>query len=294
MQLWVGTSGFSYPDWVGTFYPAGLRPGHMLRFYARHFPLVELNFSFYRVPTADQLRHMADQVPAGFQFLVKLPRTLTHEARPDDLPAFRAAADALRQRGQLSALLAQLPQSVHAGPEPRRWLEHLRAELAGFPLAVEFRHRSWARADVSSWLRRQDIILVAVDVPDIPRLYPRGLDRSGPTVYVRFHSRRADHWYASDKLRYDYDYSDAELSEWVTALADEAQHIDRAYLLFNNCQRSHAVVNAQRMRQLLEKLGPGAQVVRPVAPVGPQRRTLFDDAGPEAAGDGRLPWQSET
>ena len=93
MQVWIGTSGYSYPDWVGDFYPAGTRDSQMLAHYCRHFPLVELNFTFYRPPTARMLGHLADKTPPGFQFLVKLPRTLSHDEDPRDLAGFRQAAE---------------------------------------------------------------------------------------------------------------------------------------------------------------------------------------------------------
>src|SRR5689334_14212259 len=115
MHVWIGTSGYSYPDWVGGFYPAGTRPGKMLAYYSRVFPLVELNFTFYRPPTADMLARLAAQTPAGFRFLVKIPRTLSHEQSPRDLPGFRLAVAELERRGQLSGLLCQFPQATHHG-----------------------------------------------------------------------------------------------------------------------------------------------------------------------------------
>lgn len=78
MKVWIGTSGYSYPDWVGSFYPPGTRPNRMLAHYAQHFPLVELNFTFYRPPTPEMLAKLADRAPAGFQFLVKLPQSISH------------------------------------------------------------------------------------------------------------------------------------------------------------------------------------------------------------------------
>ena len=177
----------------------------------------------------------------------------------------------LQRHGKLLGLLCQLPQAVHHDETSRRWLEMLARELAGFPLAVEFRHRSWLRPDIPAWLQDHRMGLVAVDVPDIPALYPRGLVREGPCVYVRFHSRAADRWYTDDASRYDYRYTDDELAEWIRALA--AEPAERTLLLFNNCQRTQAALNARRMRELLAKLAPQLDVVEPVAPV---ERMLFD------------------
>jgi uncharacterized protein YecE (DUF72 family) len=271
MQVWTGTSGYSYSDWVGSFYPPGTRPGRMLSYYCRQFPLVELNFTFYRLPTANMLTRLAEQTPAEFQFLVKLPRTLSHDKDLTDLAAFRQAAFALAgqgERGRLLGLLCQLPQATHDRPEHRAWIERLAHELSGLRLAVEFRHRSWFNPEVPAWLGDHDIDLVSVDAPDLPGLYPRGLVRSTSTVYVRFHSRNARNWYRSDKERYDFDYTDELLSEWIDDLGRTAQDTDRVLLLFNNCARSQAAANAQRMQKLLSQARPEMAVVQPF--VSPQ------------------------
>ena len=271
MAIWIGTSGYSYPDWVGGFYPCGTRSNQMLGWYSRYFPLVELNFSYYQVPTAGHLGRLARQTPDGFQFLVKLHRSLSHHHDRRELPRFREAVAELRRQGKLLGLLCQLPQAIHHDEKSRRWLEMLAGELAGFPLAVEFRHRSWFRPDVPVWLRDHGMDLVAVDVPDIPALYPRGLVRSDRTVYVRWHSRAADKWYTDDASRYDYHYSDDELADWIRALA--AEPAERSLLLFNNCQRTQAAHNARRMQELLAKLAPHLEVVEPFAA---KERSLFD------------------
>ena len=113
MNIWLGTSGYSYKDWVGEFYPEGTGAAKMLPYYARHFPLVELNFSFYRVPAPETLRKMAEQTPPGFQFVVKVPQTISHEESARDIPQFRRALEELHKRGRLLGLLHQMPQAIH-------------------------------------------------------------------------------------------------------------------------------------------------------------------------------------
>jgi uncharacterized protein YecE (DUF72 family) len=278
MNVWVGTSGFSYPEWAGKFYPRGTKPGHQLSFYAQQFPLVELNFTFYRPPTAAMLERLADQTPHGFRFIVKLPQTISHEESGKDLPGFRKAVEALRRRDQLLGLLCQLPQSIHHGKKHLDWLGMLSRELAGLHLAVEFRHRSWARPDVTEWLGERDVDLVAVDVPTIRGLYPRGLVQSTDRIYVRFHSRNAVNWYLGDKERYDYHYPDADLVEWLTAIRQREERTRSAYLLLNNCRGAQAVDNARRIRELLPRVAPELEVVEPFgeAATGPRQRTLFE------------------
>jgi uncharacterized protein YecE (DUF72 family) len=276
MHVWVGTSGFSYSDWVGPFYPAGTRPERMLAYYCRRFPLVELNFSFYRLPTRLQLARLAEQTPAGFQFLVKVPRTISHEQDPGELAAFRLAVDELKARNRLLGVLAQFPQAFHNRLENREWLADVTAELAPYSPAVEFRHPSWFGPKVRTWLGERNVDLVAVDAPDLPGLYPSGLVQSTARVYVRFHSRNAAKWYQSDKQRYDYSYTDEEMTEWLTALSGAAARTERALLLFNNCHRSQAVQNARRMQELLAGLGDELELIPPPAAPEMEQRLLFD------------------
>jgi uncharacterized protein YecE (DUF72 family) len=277
MHVWIGTSGYSYPDWVGDggLYPAGTRPGKMLTYYSRVFPLVELNFTFYRPPTADMLARLAAQTPPGFQFLVKIPRTLSHEQSPRDLPGFRLAVAELEKRGRLLGLLCQFPQATHHSRPALRWVETLSRELAGLRLGVEFRHRSWARPDLPGWLAERGLDLVAVDVPDIPALFPRGWVQSTPRAYVRLHSRNAGNWYDGGAERYDYGYSDEELSSWVDA-ALRAEGTEEALFLFNNCHGGRAAADARRVRTLLAERAPQLRVAEPFAAPPPAQRSLFD------------------
>lgn len=277
MHVWVGTSGYSYQDWVGDFYPEGTRPGGMLTEYARHFPLVELNYTFYRPPTRSQLLRLADKAPPGFQFLVKLPRTISHAHSPLDLAGFRHATEGLAARGQLAGLLAQFPQAMHCTRPACDWVATLANELNHLRLAVEFRHHSWHRAGLPSWLAEKGLDLVAVDVPDLPGLFPRGWVQSSPTAYIRLHSRDAGKWYKGDGERYDYQYSDAELSGWIGEIASHAAAggVERTLLLFNNCQRSQAALNARRMIALLGTQAPQLNLVGPFVAPQPVQMTLF-------------------
>jgi uncharacterized protein YecE (DUF72 family) len=248
----------------------------MLEHYARHFPLVELNFTFYRPPTRAMLLRLAGKAPAGFQFLVKLPQSISHRESPLDLPGFRHAVEGLAERSQLAGLLCQLPQATHCTRRACDWISTLAGELGHLRLAVEFRHRSWHRRGLPDWLAEKGIDLVAVDAPDVPALFPSGWRQSGQTAYVRLHSRDAGKWYRSGEERYDYDYSDAELGEWVEEVARRHAEggTERALFLFNNCARGQAAVNAQRMQALLGTQAPQLNLVGPNA-CAPVQRTLF-------------------
>ena len=277
MHIWVGTSGYSYPDWTGSFYPPGLRPEKRLAHYCRFFPLVELNFTFYRPPTAAVLARFADGTPPGFQFLVKVPHSISHEQSRRDLPGLRPALAPLEQRGKLAGLLCQFPQSAHYDGRTRGWLRTLATEFAGLRAAVEFRHRSWARPDVPLWLAEHGMGLVAVDVPYLRGLYPRGWVQAGTRAYVRFHSRVAANWYEGDKERYDFLYSDADLNEWIDEAAGaQAAGTQETLFLFNNCHRGQAVVNARRMQELIARRAPQLELVPSFGAPPSVQRSLFE------------------
>jgi uncharacterized protein YecE (DUF72 family) len=124
------------------------------------------------------------------------------------------------------------------------------------------------------WLAEHGLDLVAVDVPNIQSLYPRGWVQAGPRAYVRLHSRNAANWYKGGKERYDYDYDDATLSEWVHAAA--TSEAEQALFLFNNCYRSQATRNARRMQALFAKQAPQANLVLPFSSRPPVQPSLFE------------------
>jgi uncharacterized protein YecE (DUF72 family) len=249
----------------------------MLAYYATHFPLVELNFTYYRLPTPQDLDRQLKKAPAGFQFLVKLHQSFTHDDDWAQVGAFQSAISVLANAGSLAGLLCQYPQRFHRTTANEDRLVGLAEKFPGHTYAVEFRHQSWAGPEVLDWLGRQGIVAVSVDAPAIANLYPSGLVQSNRLIYVRFHSRRASSWYEGDKERYDYDYHDDELREWRDALVARRHAADKALLLFNNCRRSHAAENARRMGELLAEAGCGGNVVGPFAqaPPGDQQRRLF-------------------
>jgi uncharacterized protein YecE (DUF72 family) len=163
VNILVGTSGWSYKEWKGSFYPAKLPAEEMLRFYAGRFPTVEVNNSFYRIPAERVLAGWADQVPQRFRFVLKASRRITHNNRLNDedgsLGYFLRAINPLGER--LGPTLFQLPPTFKLDLDrlqrfldqlPRRW-----------PAAVEFRHDSWFDERVYDLLRARGVALVAVD-----------------------------------------------------------------------------------------------------------------------------------
>jgi uncharacterized protein YecE (DUF72 family) len=261
-RLLVGTSGYSYPEWVAAgFYPPGTQSSGMLAAYARTFSVAELNYTWYRMPAADAVERMRQKVPQGFRFTAKLTRTLTHEIEPDQwraqAAAYRAGIAPLHQARQLTAVLVQFPPQFRREREQRLYLAALLEELQGLPLAVEFRHASWVSERVFDELARRRITLVAVDMPGLPGLFPPLEVVTNPDLfYVRFHGRNTKGWRSGDmQKQFDYDYSAAELNEWVTEQIETMAHQARLGLIFfNNHVRAQAPRNAlQLMDQLVQR-----------------------------------------
>jgi uncharacterized protein YecE (DUF72 family) len=176
-RILVGTSGYAYSEWVDAgFYPPGTGSARMLIHYAGVFPVSEINYTWYQMPKAAAMDRMRRRVSEDFRFAAKLTRTLTHEVDPGNWPAqadrYREGIAPLVQSGQLLAVLVQLPPFFRRNPHNRRYLARLLDALAGLPLAVEFRHRSWAADRVFAALRERRVALVCVDAPEIEDLFP--------------------------------------------------------------------------------------------------------------------------
>lgn len=270
-RILVGTSGYSYKDWVGPYYPKGTPSADFLTHYARDFPITELNFSYYRMPEAGMLDRLLSKTPEGFRFVVKAHRSITHErvaTWKDDVRRFAAALAPLWEAGSLSGVLLQFPYSFHYTAQNRRYLAALSEELAPAlekhdaagpdaadpALYVEYRNREWQRESVYEEMRTRNLPIV---ITDMPRL--RGLPLPDPIVtadraYLRFHGRNAEMWWEGDnRSRYDYLYSEAELTEWVGPIRAVADRVSELVVMFNNHANAQAVVNAKGLAGLLSQ-----------------------------------------
>jgi len=257
MAILIGTSGFQFPDWVGIFYPENLPRRDWLAFYATHFDTLEVNFTFYSMPGERALAGMVKSVPEGFLFCVKLHNHFTHEAPEsgvfdaDAARRFRSALKAMLEENRLGCLLAQFPNSFRDRPKNRRYLADLRHAFSGMPFAVEFRHVSWQKEEVFDHLALLDAAYVCVDLPRILGLPDRRARFTAEPAYIRLHSRNGKNWYKGEKLRYDYNYTESELEEWVGKALELSRRAKRVFFFFNNCYRASAVLNALTFRRML-------------------------------------------
>ena len=236
----IGTSGWHYEHWRGLFYPQGLPKAQWLDFYARHFTTVELNNSFYRLPTEKAFTSWRESTPDGFLYAVKVSRFITHIKRlkgvDEALDNFLVRARILEDK--LGPLLYQLPPNM---PRNDKVLESFLAILPpGLCHVFEFRHESWLDDEVFALLRRYNAGLCVFDMPDLAC----PLVVTADSAYIRFHG--------SSGLYSSY-YSDEELSDWAGKIYHLGQGLKAIYIYFNNDAQAFAVRNARTLaRQLVE------------------------------------------
>jgi uncharacterized protein YecE (DUF72 family) len=259
MTVRIGTSGFSFDDWVGSVYPEDLPKRDWLVYYAREFSTCELNFSYYRIPDARTLNQIAAKVPHGFLFSIKAYRGITHEREDPDplMDRFSSALAPLIDQEKLACVLAQFPYSFHANPTNRDYLKRVREGFSDLPVVVEFRSREWISGRTFDALKALDLGFCCVDQPRFRSLVPPVAVATGPVAYVRFHGRNRAKWWEHDEAweRYDYNYSDAELMEWVPKIRDLDQEAPLTLIYMNNHWQGQAVDSARQLRTLMEKAG---------------------------------------
>jgi uncharacterized protein YecE (DUF72 family) len=274
-ELLIGTSGWSYNEWTGVFYPSSST--NKLSFYSKVYGTVEVDSSFYAYPSKGLVLGWARYTPANFVFSIKLPRLLTHEKKLDlgkgvesDLIRFLSLLKPLIATGKLGPVLVQLPPSFSLESD----FEKLKGFLGRAPedvkFAVEFRHPSWLREEVWSFLRGKNVANVIVDEP----LLPPDTVVTADFAFVRWHGRGGRPWY-------DYRYSEKELASWVPKVTEVASRVKKTYGYFNNHFRGFAVENSLKMMEMLGVSNVQQQEAR-------ARATRFIETGGKDEGDGSI------
>lgn len=273
MLIYIGTSGYSYADWRGPFYPQGMAEKDFLAFYAGEFPFTELNFTYYQMPKARILSNLARKAPAGFLFTVKAHQSLTHsrDGGKEGFAAFREALQPLVADGRLGAVLFQFPYSFHWKKGSADYLKQVREGMGDLPVVVEFRHPSWAAEEAAALLARESLSPAAIDGPSDAGMLKTLLQPVGPVGYLRFHGRNSAKWWVHEHAheRYDYLYSKEELAEWLPGIFALSNHLGVLFVAFNNHFLSKAVLNARMFRDMLTE-----KDLSPVPPPGGQQTRL--------------------
>jgi uncharacterized protein YecE (DUF72 family) len=235
-MILVGTSGYNYPEWKGSFYPADLPAAKFLPYYASKFPTVEINYTFYRMPTPKLIAGWRAQVAPEFRFTLKAPKRITHDRRlraaevQEPLQGFIAAAAELGP--QLGALLFQLP------PNFKKDLVVLNEFLALLPpkvtAAFEFRHDSWLDEHVYDLLRSRNVALCIADSDT----------RHTPLVSTAS--------YAYLRLR-DEGYEDADLVRWTSTARALSEQASEVFVYFKHEDEGKGAAFGQQMMRLLQR-----------------------------------------
>lgn len=274
----IGTSGFSFPDWKGTVYPARLSNKEMLSYYAYtlKFDTVEINFTYYTLPNPGHMEIISDKVPEDFEFVVKGYKGITHDPfdnRLETLPtkedierslhAFSHALTPLRNSNKLGAVLFQFPVFFSYNHRNRDYILFCKDQLKDSQLVIEFRNKDWARDETFSFLRENNLGYCAVDEPKLPRLMPFINEVTSSFGYMRFHGRNP-HWFNSPvSERYNYFYSDEELKEFVPEAEKMGSKAQKVYTFFNNCHAGFALRNALSFKRMLGSGGKDLEGILP-------------------------------
>ena len=259
----VGTSGFSFPDWKGTVYPPHIREKDMLSFYEKElgFNALEVNFTYYSLPSQKSFEAMSQKTSEGFEFVVKAFKGMTHEIQDRETGAmidnqetfekFKYSLLPLIEKSKLAAVLAQFPYGFFPNRQNLDYLQRFKGEMMDIPLVFEFRNQTWLKEETFQFLKRNDIGYCIVDEPKLPKLMPYLPKATSEIGYFRLHGRNPNWFNVPSSVRYDYLYSEEELKAFVPDIKDISPKTSKTLVFFNNCHAGSAAKNAAQMEKLL-------------------------------------------
>ena len=253
-NLFLGTSGYSFPDWLNTFYPSRIRKKDWLRYYALNFNSVEINSTYYRILSEKSTAGMVNAVPDNFFFSVKLHSSMTHSRDADKTrwKEFHTMLTPFIDSKKMGVVLAQFPWSFPLEEKSFSHLITIKNNLHGMNLVAEFRHKKWYQQSVLQRVKELGFSHASVDLPDLPGLPTTDLIEESKVAYLRFHGRNEKEWWGNTQMRYDYQYSDDQLSVWAEKLRSLSGNVKSCYVFFNNCHMGKAALNAKDMQRLME------------------------------------------
>lgn len=254
VDYYIGTMGFSYRDWVGTFYPTGVGARDYLSYYSRIFNAVEIDSTFYGIPKSSAVNRWRDQTPSDFKICLKVPRSITHESAlvdvENEMAVFLESIDGLGDK--LGVILIQFPPSFDNsnGEVLSSFLEHL-PEAENF--AVEFRHPSWYSSQTAQLLASQGICWAATEYPGVPK----EVDLTTNFLFVRLvgeHGRFHNHNREQIDVR-------PQINKWWDWIRSQADQVQAVYVFFNDDYSGYAPATANRLKALI-----GLPVIKPDIP----------------------------
>ncbi|HOL32242.1 MAG TPA: DUF72 domain-containing protein [Anaerohalosphaeraceae bacterium] len=252
----IGVAGWSYPDWQGIVYPAGLKDP--LGYLCRYVDCIEINSTFYRQPEEKSCRGWLQrtQTKPDFFFTAKLHRDFSHEGRiePDMVRQFHRGLAPLLEAGKLRHLLIQFRYDFDDRDGHRDHLQKLAEQFGGqFSIVVEVRHRSWEKADALNFLKDLGVIVANIDYPVGRDSFNLQTCAVGTTGYFRLHGRNAEKWFSKSTRdeTYDYYYSTQELAEIQDRIRKLMALYPSVVVITNNHYRGSEVANALELKAAL-------------------------------------------
>lgn len=263
-DILIGTSGYDHPELKGSFYPKDLPRKDFLSFYSTKFNALELNSTFYGMPTAERITSIYERSGGRLKFSIKLNQLLTHQIGRDwrdQAELFKAAMKPVLEKQALATVLVQFPESFQYTKENRFYLSELLKVLYPLPCVVEFRHRDWIRDSVFAGLNTRNAGIVFCDMPQLKNL-PDGFSLQtpfiGPNAYIRLHGRNQNGWYAQvakgeETHRYDYEYSKNELAGFIPIIEKAHEEGKQVQLYFNNHPKGTGFKNALELQEMISR-----------------------------------------
>jgi uncharacterized protein YecE (DUF72 family) len=235
----IGTSGFHYKHWIGTYYPEKTKPENFMEFYLKDFKTVELNNPFYHLPTKQTFSNWHKQTPKDFIFSVKASRYITHNKKLKDpqepLANFLENAEGLKEK--LGPILFQLPPGWKFNEE--RLASFLSVLPKGLRATFEFRNESWYNDQTFSLLREHNIAFCIYELAK----HTSPMEMTADFVYIRLHG--------PTEHKYQGSYPDRTLKEWAVRIKNWNEEGKDVYCYFDNDQAGYAAFNARKLTQLI-------------------------------------------
>jgi len=261
MDYLFGTAGWSYKDWQGIVYPKPCPSDfNHLDFLARDFQFVEVNTSFYRIPSVNLTRGWVKKTGHldNFSFWIKLFGDFTHKGtmKAAEIEAFQESLKPLEDSGRLAGLLAQFPYSFKYDDHNRDYVMNLWKAFNHYTMAVEFRHQDWNCKPFLDTLWNNNIIWVNIDQPPVSQSLPLTAHLTHRDIcYFRLHGRNSPNWFSNRgrDARYDYDYNLKELNEIADSIKKLKEHARQIFISGNNHYKGSAVKNLIELKKLLKK-----------------------------------------
>ena len=254
-DFFIGTSGYSYKDWEGVFYPEDIGTSRYLEFYSRYFKTVEINSTYYSLPSPFLFFNLLKKVPDNFIFSCKAHSSMTHERNADEdtFNNFLKSINILKDACRLGVVLFQFPYSFYFNNGNLDYIGKIKNKFSEIEIVCEFRNSEWLNEKVFLFLEKLGIGFCNVDEPRLPKLLPPTNILTNEIFYLRFHGRNKEKWWKCKEAfeRYDYMYKQEELEEWIPKIKDAASKAKKSFIYFNNHYKAKAVRSADMLVNLL-------------------------------------------